>query len=657
MRDLRLKIPDLTYAELTEIGRSLIPPNAPSWTDHNAHDPGIMLMELLASIADRQVYALSRTRRDERSAYARLMGITASRPIPATGLVWPGLERADSPTQPAPWPRGTIVDPGSSIRAALHDAPEFRVDRPVYLTTCKLVGVRAVGAGSTQDFTQLNRGGEAGYFPFGAAPDAAARLELDFARGDAQAAAQAVGTTVLSIGVRAAGERPGIATGRAALTATLEDTAGEREIDIVDDSTAAFTHGGAILVAIDASTMAVDDAFTLRFACRGGAWLAVPRVAKIAANVLPVTQRQNADWLDFAKALGIPDEELKSSVVDGGSPVADFAAAVDAIGVRVSEVDRLVGAIDVRLSEDGRFVDWTKRADFRDSGPNDRHVVIDRRTSTVRSGNGVNGRRFPAGAQVQVRLVTSRGARGNLAAGQAWTVQGILGTFGTNLDAMQGGIDAATELDLQIRARAKLRGERPLVSRSDLEEAAGKIEGIARAEELAPDAGGPRRLRGERRLVVVRRRETNEIALEMLEPRAWLRDVRRALAPRLPMGQGLEVLAPRYVPLRVRATLRAAPRVAIERVERAARRALLERFAILPAVGRARWPLGRHVSLTAVAGWLRKVEDVARVLDVVLSTDGAARGEPEIAIPRDGLPEYRFVDGDIRVEPADRGAA
>lgn len=643
MRDLRLKIPDLTYAELTEIGRSLIPPNAPSWTDHNAHDPGIMLMELLAAIADRQVYALSRTRRDERSAYARLMGVTESRPNPATGLVWPAVERADSPTQPAPWPHGTVVDPDSSIRAALPDAPEFRVDRPICLTTCKLVGVRAIGAASTQDLTQLNRGGEAGYFPFGAAPDAAARLELDFAHGDGQAAAQAVGTTALSIGVRAVGERLGSAAGRTALIATLEDAAGEREIDVIDDSTAAFTRSGAILLAIDASTIAVDDAFTLRFACPGGAWLAVPRVAKIAVNVLPVIQKQDTGWVAFAQALGIPDEELQSAAVDGGSLVADFAAAVDAIGVQVSE--------------DGRSVDWTERSNFRDSGPNDRHFVIDRRTSTVRSGNGVNGRRFPARAQVLVRLVASRGARGNLAAGQDWTVRGILGPFGTNLDAMQGGADAATELDLQIRARAKLRGARPLVSSSDLEEAAGKVEGVARAEELAPDATRVRRLRGERRLVVVRRRETNEIGLEMLEPRAWLRDVRRALAPRLPMGQGLEVLAPRYVPLRVRATLRAAPRVAIECVEQAVRRALLERFAILPAVGRAPWPLGRDVSRTAISGWLRKVDGVARVLDVALSSDGAVGGAPEIAIPRDGLPDYRFVDGDIRVESADRSAA
>lgn len=51
---------DRRWAELVEQGRALIPLYSPEWTDHNASDPGITLMELLAFIAEMDVYRLNR---------------------------------------------------------------------------------------------------------------------------------------------------------------------------------------------------------------------------------------------------------------------------------------------------------------------------------------------------------------------------------------------------------------------------------------------------------------------------------------------------------------------------------------------------------------------------------------------------------------------
>ena len=55
--------PDLfnrRFQDLVEIGRAKLPSLAPDWTDHNAHDPGITLMELLAWVAEAQLYSLAR---------------------------------------------------------------------------------------------------------------------------------------------------------------------------------------------------------------------------------------------------------------------------------------------------------------------------------------------------------------------------------------------------------------------------------------------------------------------------------------------------------------------------------------------------------------------------------------------------------------------
>jgi hypothetical protein len=51
---------DLTYADLVEEARSLIPGLAPEWTDHNPTDPGIVLIELLAWLTEITLYRVNR---------------------------------------------------------------------------------------------------------------------------------------------------------------------------------------------------------------------------------------------------------------------------------------------------------------------------------------------------------------------------------------------------------------------------------------------------------------------------------------------------------------------------------------------------------------------------------------------------------------------
>ena len=50
------RLDDLDFDQLIDDARQLIPRYAPEWTDHNIHDPGIMLLELIAWIVDQQLY-------------------------------------------------------------------------------------------------------------------------------------------------------------------------------------------------------------------------------------------------------------------------------------------------------------------------------------------------------------------------------------------------------------------------------------------------------------------------------------------------------------------------------------------------------------------------------------------------------------------------
>ena len=104
MRDLQLQLDDRNFEQLVELGRSLIPTLAPEWTDHNIHDPGITFLELLAWTAEAQIYALGRMRRDERLAYAALMGLRPRGPAPARGMVWLDKIEADQAI-----PAGSVI--------------------------------------------------------------------------------------------------------------------------------------------------------------------------------------------------------------------------------------------------------------------------------------------------------------------------------------------------------------------------------------------------------------------------------------------------------------------------------------------------------------------------------------------------------------------
>src|SRR3954464_1398478 len=88
---------DRRFDDLVEAGRSQLPALAPDWTDYNAHDPGITLMELLAWVTEAQLYSLGHIRRDDRAAYAELMDLEPPGPQPAHGLIWPDRSDAASP--------------------------------------------------------------------------------------------------------------------------------------------------------------------------------------------------------------------------------------------------------------------------------------------------------------------------------------------------------------------------------------------------------------------------------------------------------------------------------------------------------------------------------------------------------------------------------
>lgn len=81
------RLDDRSFADLRAELIRRIPTHAPEWTDHNASDPGITLVELFAALGDNLLYRLNRVPEAARLEFLRLLGIQPSPARPAEAMV------------------------------------------------------------------------------------------------------------------------------------------------------------------------------------------------------------------------------------------------------------------------------------------------------------------------------------------------------------------------------------------------------------------------------------------------------------------------------------------------------------------------------------------------------------------------------------------
>jgi predicted phage baseplate assembly protein len=238
---------------------------------------------------------------------------------------------------------------------------------------------------------------------------------------------------------------------------------------------------------------------------------------------------------------------------------------------------------------------------------------------------------------------------------QHWSVHGVSGVFGLNLDAMAGGADALGFDELRREARRRVRTERALVTRQDVIDAALALPDlqVARAEVFIENrvAGRSTVLPGTLTLVVLRASVSVPGGNAHIESPRWLEAVRTHLAERLPLGERLRVIAPRYVRVRVEARLVAAPMEDPARIASAAGELLRLRLALTAQrPGAAVWPFGAPLSVIQVAAWLRKLPGVERVAECRLYQGDADAPVQKVVLPRIGLPAFDLAASNIRVQ-------
>jgi hypothetical protein len=626
-----------------EIGRARLPSLAPDWTDHNAHDPGITLMELLAWTAEAQLFSLSRVRRDERTSYAALLGISPTGTRGASGLIWPDHLDPNSPVMT--FTGSDVILQDTVINLTDSQNPTFRPVNKLLWVPGRIEKLETRGAGLHRtDHTVTNERGSFAFLPFGERSGRRDVLVMTFECRDKLGLwgrnRQETKSALWPIGVLVAPPTGGTVepatsarTDRSSLVVALVTDEDRFDLPIVFDSTQGFLTTGALLLDLDNVTGS-PKRFTIELRSPSG-FPRPPRVLRIGPNVIPILQGHTISGERY-ESQGMPNWSIHLEV-----PGLRFATGEEPVIVEVSEPNGVN--------------QWNRCDHLFEHGPHENVYEFDATVREVTFGNGVNGRIPPAGSEVFVSYSVSEGEMGNVARNRKWKVTGIAGTFGINPDPITGGAAAFDWVEQRREARRRARDDHALVSSDDIAAAAKALPllEVARAWVPEPDTRAPRT--GALTLVALRSRSAGNEPEQPPETSEWLEAIRRRLAPRMPLASRLVVVAPRYVEFSIQAVLEANlgtnPSEVKERVEKE----LKKRLAIVGSETEAPFrqpgvPLAQH----DVMAWMRATEGVKRVVELHLrSADG--QSEKKIAVPRSGLPRWNSNRSNLDVRRPDTG--
>jgi hypothetical protein len=694
---------DRSYAQLRDELVARIPVYAPEWTDHQPSDPGITLIELFAFLGENLLYRFNQIPDATRSAFLDLLQIPLRPATAATGLVTFGTERTDGPEVDLHFglPVGKLgfqtLDETTVLPITARAAIRAQVDVPTDEESFEFLSRASASLGlSVEDVTTygtviasgdpLQPGGDV-LDPSTGTIDG--MLFMALLAKDAAAVPAARGALAgrqLSMGFVPTQEVPTMAEitacpgGAGALpsppmewqissTATLGSVDGIAEpawhrLTVTGDTTSGLTTAGVVRLQLPETTddlgvfapedadstgsgdqppLTEDEELAPRIVC----WLRVFRpdasaltaVEWIGANVARVEHATTAPAELLGIGTGQPDQQYR--LVHGSVLGDDLALEVE------------------EQAAVPRFVPWQLVEDFRGSGIDDRHAVIDRQAGVVQFGNGLRGRSPQLGERIRVRSYRyGGGVEGNVAA-FALAKVAVTGVTVANPLPTRGGAAAETTAEGVARIPDELRRHDRTVTASDFGELAIATPGadIARAEALAlfHPANTDREVPGA--ITVVVWPGSDRLHPDApLPDRSQLEAVCRFLDQRRLVTTELYVVPPAYRRISVSVGIAVKPGYGTEAVRRWVEQLIRQYLSPLPPYGPegGGWPLGHRVHGPELEAAALQVEGVEFLNGLRLSAEveGAWQeltNPPTLALARYEVPEL----ADVLVVPGD----
>ncbi|MEV8098545.1 putative baseplate assembly protein [Kitasatospora sp. NPDC085879] len=675
---------DRTFAQLRDELIKRIPVYNPEWTDHNATDPGVALLELFAYLGESLLFRFNQIPDATKVAFLRLLGVRPRSARLAHTLLVLDTDR----------PAGVQVLRGTEARAG---AVPFETEGEVVawpLETCAVGKTAArdaeahssearrradaVAALPTEQRNRLHSGAAAGFYVTTAVPTdplATDQPSLDVGStldqclwiallGKNTTDPKELRNRAIFLGIVQDAELPrpfdlesrdpgrdrlradGLTADPPAFLWELwngPDRAGSAETAFTNLAVLADTTRG--LTATGVVTLQLPDAFPTHAEAPAstGDLLSPPPLddEKSAARVIawlrvrrPATEN---DGIHRIRWVGINAVGVVQARTAGpellGTGTADAGQTY-----RLTQHPVVAGTARLEVEEPGGWQPWTEVETFADSGPLDRHYTVDLTAGLVHF--GTRGKVPQIGERI--RAVSYRyggGAAGNVPAGAIGSLTGVAGIKARNVLAAADGADQASLADALDSLPAELHRRDRAVTADDFRALTLEVPGVRRAETLPlfhPDTLS-RSAAGVVSVVVFPTEDLRDLSAP-LPDLALLRRVAAYLDPRRLLTTELYVIPPTYVDIAVSVGVHVRDGYQADAVRRWVELILRQYLAPVPPYGPdgTGWPLGRTVrraELEAVAVQVDGVEYLDGELGLAVRPDPAAAWRAAPLVP------------------------
>ena len=665
---------DRSYQQLRDELVRRIPVYNPEWTDHNASDPGVTLLELFAFLGENLLFRFNQIPEATRLAFLALLQIPLRQAEPARALL-----RLEGHT-----PEGTVVP---AFSAASAGAQPFETTLEVRVFPVEVAGYARLCAPAPAQDSEADAArlavnvaaSEASFYSTAAIPadpsaPGAAPVDLQcsvdralwvavLATDETDAGALAghtlnlgvaldEGTVGLDEAMRGDARCPSCGPSAAlspaaAILQVLQPCPGDGAADTSTDllwqaSTGELTPTGAPVyqpVTLDGDTTAGlrrSGVVRLRLpASRLGVWHhdAAPDTEgtgdfpprlddeKVAARLvcwLRAARRTASEGMPGVRWVGVnvtpvvqTRKALAAFVGTGtGQPAQTYRLLNQDVVPQSARLEVEAGP------GTSAFEPWTEVADFDASTESDRCYVLDAFSGTVRFGDGLHGRVPQIGERI--RVVSYRyggGLAGNVPAKAISRLDAFPALDAGNPLPASGGADAEDVASALERVPAELRRHDRAVTQGDFSELALATPGagVGRADVLARFFPPLRRseVAGVVTVVVWPRSDARRPTAPMPD-RSLLEQVCKQLDARRLVTTELWVIPPGYLQVAVSVGVRVKPGYGIEAVRGWVDQVLHQYLSPLPPLGPEGrgWPLGRTVDARELSAAALQVEGV-----------------------------------------------